>query len=165
MNDQNLPNFASNLQQAPALIRVNGRATYLNSVALKLFFKDCLASGRRDIVVDFKDCLAADSTFLGVLAQGAMQLKSLTPPGTLWLRHLAGYNHDSVVQLGLQNILKIGSPDGEPSADFSQRDLPSMVPHPRLILEAHEALIICNPSNAVQFQDVVNYLKGEEEML
>ena len=44
-----------------------------------------IAQGKTRFAVDFKSCASMDSTFLGVLAGAAIQLRRLTAPGSLTL--------------------------------------------------------------------------------
>jgi anti-anti-sigma regulatory factor len=67
----------------PVAIRVEGRASFQNSGAIKDFLGACITGGRRRFVMDFEACTTMDSTFLGVLAGAALQLRRTEPAGTL----------------------------------------------------------------------------------
>ena len=59
------------------------------------------------IVLDFENCKGMDSTFLGILAGTALELRKQTPAGVLILSNLGERNHELVCNLGLQNLLTI----------------------------------------------------------
>ena len=40
----------------PIVVKINGRASYLNSAPVSDFFARMIAGGKKSFVVDFKDC-------------------------------------------------------------------------------------------------------------
>ncbi len=81
MSDPAKPVFLVDAYADPVVVRIEGRASFLNSAAVKDFFTAMIGQGKTRFAVDFKGCASMDSTFLGVLAGAAIQLRKLTPPG------------------------------------------------------------------------------------
>ena len=71
MPDPAKPTFLVDAYADPVLIRIEGRASFVNSGSLKDFFAEMIRQGKRRFVVDFQHCTSMDSTFLGVLAGAA----------------------------------------------------------------------------------------------
>ena len=67
----------------PVVVRVEGRAGFQNSSCLRDFITEMLARGKTRFVLDFQHCAGMDSTFLGVLAGAAIELRKTAPSGTI----------------------------------------------------------------------------------
>lgn len=160
------PSFLVDTASDPVAIRVQGRASFQNSSSIKDFFAEMIGQGKRRFVMDFEGCTSMDSTFLGVMAGAALQLRKVEPSGSLVLCRLAARNRELVTNLGLHRLLTVdggceGSglrqetatalPKGEPPSDE--------VASARQVLEAHENLIEADGSNRQKFQDVLAFLK------
>jgi anti-sigma B factor antagonist len=147
----------------PVAIRIEGRASFQNSAAMKQFLDRIIAAGRRHVMMDFHRCSSMDSTFLGVLAGAAIQLRKQQPPGSLVLCRLGTRNLELVQNLGLHRLLIVD--DGEPKVDGSgckaldAKPVRGEVESARLVLEAHENLVRANAGNQAKFQDVLTFLK------
>ncbi len=160
------PTFLVNPHSDPVLVRIEGRASLVNSASLKDFFEQMFQQGKRHFVVDFLACASMDSTFLGVLAGAAIQLRRLQPPGSLILARLDTRNLELVHNLGLHRLAHV-DPDPiatSPHLNGTAQALPpaasNEVRSARLVLEAHESLINADPSNAAKFQDVLAFLRN-----
>jgi anti-sigma B factor antagonist len=158
------PVFLVNAYSDPVVIRIDGRASFVNSGALKSFFAELSRQGRSRFVVDFASCTSMDSTFLGVLAGAALQLRRLDPPGSLTLARVGERNLELIRNLGLHRLATVdagGAPvevSGESRAleDAKRDELESA----RLVLEAHENLVSADAANAAKFQDVLAFLRN-----
>lgn len=149
----------------PAAVRITGRACFQNSASLREFFNEMIRSGRRRFVVDFEGCASMDSTFLGVLAGTALELRRLNPPGSVVLCRIGERNLELVRNLGLHRIMTV---DENASANFSnaetalkQEGKGTQIESARLVLKAHEDLCKANPENRGKFQDVLEFLKAK----
>jgi anti-sigma B factor antagonist len=148
----------------PVVVRVEGRASFQNSSCLRDFISEMMRQGKVRLVIDFTHCASMDSTFLGVLAGAAMELKKTTPPGSLVLARLGQRNLELIRNLGLHRLLTVDA--GELPVDLGKCDtaLPcenrSELENARLVLEAHENLVSADESNRVKFQDVLAFLKN-----
>jgi anti-sigma B factor antagonist len=163
MADQGKPIFLVDAYADPVVVRIDGRASFLNSAALKDFFNAMLAQGRTRFVVDFKQCASMDSTFLGVLAGAAIQLRRLNPPGSLTLVRVGERNLELIRNLGLHRLTTVDPGGVAPAAGIQPLDAKALgeVESARLVLEAHENLVATDPDNAAKFQDVLAFLRNQ----
>jgi anti-sigma B factor antagonist len=150
----------------PVLVRIEGRANFQNSACLKDFITEMIAEGKRNFAIDFLHCTSMDSTFLGVLAGSALQLRKLEPAGSLTLVRVGPRNLELVRNLGLHRLLTVDSgsfpmsfqPAGDQAplecADRTELDTA------RVCLEAHENLVAADEANRAKFQDVLVFLRN-----
>lgn len=148
----------------PVILRIEGRANYMNCAPVSRLFDTLLDMGRSDFVIDFHECKGMDSTFLGIIAGLALQVRLSNPPGELRLMRLGERNLELIRNLGLADILTIETDQSlqeriekagalENNADI-QADQ-------KLILRAHRNLIEADEGNLKRFQDVVAFLSAE----
>lgn len=148
----------------PVVVRIEGRASFQNSSCLHDFIAEMLRRGKTRFVVDFMNCLSMDSTFLGVLAGAALELKKKTPPGSLVLARVGQRNLELIRNLGLHRLLAIDP--GTLTGSLGNCDKALSCPdrteleNARLVLEAHENLVSAEEGNRAKFQDVLSFLKN-----
>ena len=165
MSDTQQPTFLVSAYSIPVVVRINGKANYLNCNAFRDFIEKMVHDGKGQFVLDFENCKGMDSTFLGILAGTALELRKQTPPGVLLICNLGQRNHELVCNLGLQNILTIeedipASVDNIGTAGFSE--LKNMeVSNAKNVLKGHENLVNANTENAAKFQDVIAFLRNQ----
>jgi anti-sigma B factor antagonist len=151
----------------PVVVRIEGRASFQNSACLRDFIAEMVRQGKPRLVIDFMHCASMDSTFLGVLAGAALELKKANPPGSLILARLGQRNLELIRNLGLHRLLTVDS--GDFPMDFGKCDTAlhcanrSEVENARMVLEAHENLVAADESNRAKFQDVLAFLKNRVE--
>jgi anti-anti-sigma regulatory factor len=160
----NKPVFLVDAYADPVLVRIDGRASFMNSGSLKDFFVEMMHQGKTRFVVDFQNCTSMDSTFLGVVAGAALELRKLTPPGALTLARVGERNLELIRNLGLHRLAAVDS--GHAAAvigggaqaltDKARTEIESA----RLVLEAHEHLVAADSANAARFQDVLAFLRN-----
>ena len=158
------PVFLVNPYSEPVVIRINGRANYLNSGPLREFFSMLTAQGRKRIVIDFRNCLSVDSTFLGIVAGQALELAELEPPGEMILTALGPRNLELIHNLGLHRIATIadsfvGTAGTSGAEEALGADKIGKEERVRMIVDAHTKLIQCDESNAECFQDVISFMR------
>jgi len=164
MPDTNKPVFLVDAYTDPVVVRIDGRASFMNSGGLKDFFAEMIRQGKRNFVVDFRLCASMDSTFLGVVAGAAIELRRLTPAGHLTLVRVGERNLELIRNLGLHRLATVdpgtqtANPMGVGTALNEQAR--TEIESARLMLEAHEHLIAADPENAAKFQDVLAFLKS-----
>jgi anti-anti-sigma factor len=159
MADVSRPVFLVDPESDPVAVRIEGRASFQNSGSLEQFCKERLSQGRVRFVMDFAGCTSMDSTFLGVLAGLAIQLRRRTPAGSLVLARLNARNLELVRNLGLHRLVTIddgalpGAAAGaaNPLAEKARSEIESA----RLVLAAHENLVAADETNRARFADVV----------
>lgn len=161
------PVFLVNAYSDPVVIKIKGRASYLNCAPLSDFFRRLVVQNKRQFVIDFQHCTAMDSTFLGIIAGVGLELAKLEPKGTLVLARLGQRNLELVRNLGLHRILAVDTNGVDLSKDEPAQQLASEskndVENARMILMAHENLVAVDASNQSKFQDVISFLKGQIE--
>jgi anti-sigma B factor antagonist len=148
----------------PVAVRIDGRACFQNSACLRDFIGEMVKQGKRRFVLDFQNCASMDSTFLGVLAGAALELKKTVPVGSIVLARVGERNLEIVRNLGLHRLLIVdtagsaaGSKSGGAALTCGAR---SELENARLVLEAHENLVSADEANRVKFQDVLAFLKN-----
>lgn len=151
----------------PVVVRIEGRASFQNSACLRDFIMEMLARGKTRFVLDFQQCASMDSTFLGVLAGAAIELRKTTPKGSIVATRVGPRNLELMRNLGLHRLLTIDS--GDFPMTFQPRETPlpvknnSEIDNARLVLEAHENLVNADESNRAKFQDVLAFLRNRVE--
>lgn len=163
MSEPAKPVFAVDAYADPVVIKIDGRASFQNSGPVKDFITRMMAQGKVRFVVDFKGCQSMDSTFLGVLAGAAIQLRKLTPPGSFTLVRMGERNLELVRNLGLHRLASVDAGGAAESTGTNQLDATKLdeVASARLVLEAHENLVAADPENATKFQDVLAFLRNQ----
>jgi len=145
-----------------AFIRVKGRGDFQNSQVLKDFINAMIEKGLTDVMIDLKECHTMDSTFMGVLAGTALQLKNKYQK-RLTLYHVEEHNLKLLTTLGIHIFMNI-IPD-EPTAPTQFEELPtgsaSKENLAQEMLKAHAILMEISEENRVKFKDVYEYLKEE----
>lgn len=152
----------------PVVVRIDGRASFQNSSCLRDFITEMLARGKHRFVIDFQHCASMDSTFLGVLAGAAIELKKTAAlDGSLVVARVGQRNLELMRNLGLHRLLSIDA--GEAARSFQECDTPlkekksTEVENARMVLEAHENLVNADEANRTKFQDVLAFLRNRVE--
>ena len=123
-----------------------------------------VAEGRRRFAFDFQGCASMDSTFLGVLAGAALELRKSSPAGSLVLSRVGARNFELIRNLGLHRIVTVDP--GDLAAGALKCDTPleakkcSEIEGARQVLEAHENLVAADEANREKFQDVLAFLRN-----
>lgn len=156
------PVFLVDAASDPVLVRIDGRACFQNCAGLRDFITTMTAEGRRRFVIDFQRCDSMDSTFLGVLAGAAMQLRKLGADASLVAARPSAANLQLMRSLGLHRLLTLApaeapAPSGAVTAleGKSQSETDSA----RLVLDAHENLVAADEANRAKFEDVLAFLR------
>ena len=158
------PVYLVDASSDPVLVRIDGRASFQNSASLRDFVSEMRRQGKTRFVIDFLNCAGMDSTFLGVLAGAALELKKANPKGSLILARVGQRNLELIRNLGLHRLLTIDAENLPLNVDHCDTALQcsnrSELESARLVLEAHENLVSADESNRSKFQDVMTFLKN-----
>jgi len=163
------PVFLVDTFASPVAIKIDGRASFMNCACLRDFFTEMIKQGKTKFVVDFHQCTSMDSTFLGVLAGAALELRKLEPPGSLIVARVGTRNLELLRNLGLHRLLVVDTGEAIPVVDGTTgQALPCSGPRSelesaRMVLEAHENLVSADAGNQTKFQDVLTFLKTRVE--
>jgi anti-sigma B factor antagonist len=144
-----------------AYVRVHGRATFKVGPALKQFGTLAIDQGCSRIIVEMKECVGMDSTFMGILAGLSTVIKKSN--GAIVMRGLSEKNHFLLKMLGLVHLVTIEEQTPE-AVSMTGRALPVSDDKRQMtqaMITAHEALIDAAPDNIVKFKDVLAYLKED----
>ena len=148
----------------PVVVRVDGRASFQNSSCLRDFVAEMLRRGKKRFVIDFQHCTSMDSTFLGVLAGAALELRKVAADGSFVLARVGQRNLELIRNLGLHRLLTVDA--GDFAMNFTKCDTAlepskcSELEAARNVLEAHENLVNADESNRTKFQDVMSFLRN-----
>lgn len=155
----------------PVVVRIDGRACFQNSMCLRDFISEMLARGKTRFVLDFQNCTSMDSTFLGVLAGAALELRKANKDATLVVTRVGQRNLELMRNLGLHRLLAVDAgntattpPPTPPATDSGlECKQQSEIENARHVLEAHENLVKVDESNRTKFQDVLAFLRNRVE--
>jgi len=167
---QEEPQFLVNPYDEPVILKINGKASFLNSSPVKDLFDRLVEHGKTRFIIDFQHCTGMDSTFLGILAGLGVKLLRSESKGSVVLCRLGTRNMELIRNLGLHRILTLdeGNSLEEHPASGEMESLEAKKPlgeveNARLVLEAHENLVEIDASNKTKFQDVIAFLKNQVE--
>ena len=165
--DSAKPVYLVDAYSDPVVIRLEGRASFLNSACLREFLNQMLKTGKTRFVIDFLRCTSMDSTFLGVLAGFALELRKCSPKGSLVLTRMGQRNLELIRNLGLHKLLTVDVSEAGVNAEACRTPLlggeRGELENARLVLEAHENLVSADETNRGKFQDVLVFMKNRVE--
>jgi anti-sigma B factor antagonist len=163
----NKPVFLVDANSEPVVVQIQGRACFQNSPCLRDFFTEMVARGKKSFVIDFAHCASMDSTFLGVVAGLALELKKTVPGASLVATRMGPRNLELVRSLGLHRLLIVdpGDAPAAPNAGATALECAhhTELENARIVLEAHENLVAADEGNRAKFQDVLAFLKNRVE--
>jgi anti-anti-sigma factor len=144
-----------------AYVRIFGRGTFQVVADFRDFVKKSLDDGL-GVFIDLSECETLDSTFIGTLVALSMKSKK-DGESRLKIFNVSPHVRGILTTLGLLNILDIR--DSVPAGDNQYSALESTV-HDKveitnLMLDAHLTLSEINERNAVEFKDVVEFLRSQ----
>jgi len=165
MVENDKPVYLVDAYSDPVVVRIVGRACFQNSVCLRDFISGMIKQGKTQFVIDFQQCASMDSTFLGVVAGSALELRRATGgKGSMVLARVGQRNLELIRNLGLHRLLRVDSGDFQMNFDQCDQALDARalgeLENARMVLEAHENLISADENNRSKFQDVLAFLKN-----
>ncbi len=148
--------YLVNVEADTAIIAVVGKAGYMNCRNAGDFISSTIDGGRKRIIVQCRDCTGMDSTFLGMIASAVLKLRKVG--GELFMLNLSERNLELIENLGLAKLVKTST---DINLKENANSLESNAATTSDILKAHESLIDADSSNLAKFQDVITFLKKE----
>jgi anti-anti-sigma factor len=149
------------------IIKVEGRGNFKNSLSLKQLSEQLIKDGKKPrYIIDLKNCISMDSTFMGVLASiGKNQMKMSL--GKTIVINLNKQTESLLKTLGLNFILDIKEtslpislPSDNNFVEKKAEPLNSKIEQIIHMLQAHQTLIDLDTQNEARFQDVIIYLQN-----
>src|SRR5690606_25541663 len=133
--------FLVNAYSDPVAIKIDGKASYLNCGPVSDFIDRMIVQGKRRFVLDFDRCTGMDSTFLGIIAGAALNLRTTNPPGNIVLCRLNARNMELVKNLGLHKIVTVDGNGAEGDYIDEKSSLSTLdkseIEQAKMILRAH----------------------------
>jgi hypothetical protein len=145
-----------------ACCKLAGRANFNGSAEFKSALQTLQARGVVRFILDLRECVLMDSTFVGVLAKFSLGLAAVAPAVAASRIELLGAGErvdDMLDNLGVKALFgRLASAQDIP-ADLTPLDLTSGTAHSRRMLvetslEAHRALMSLSEENRRKFGDV-----------
>ena len=164
MADNGGPVYLIDDSSDPPVLKIHGRASYLNCGPIAKVFTVLIKQGKASLQIDLAECTGMDSTFLGILAGAALEYRRLKPPGKLSLVNLNKRNMQLVRNLGLHCILEVCNEPVDTQHDDAYKPSKESAANRDQILNAHEHLIKVDKSNVTQFKEVLRFLEGNSEI-
>lgn len=152
-----------------AVLRVVGRGTFQNSVALGQFaeaVQNHNASCR--FIADLVECSTMDSTFMGTLARIAIR-QAEAGGGKLVICNCNENNRRLLKTLGLHHLVDLRQKAPEEAGKATHLLQPAAtggvgrLDHILHMIEAHEQLVDLDTQNEVRFSNVLKYLRQSLE--
>lgn len=166
MPEPSKPVYLVDAYSDPVVVRIEGRASFQNSGCLRDFIAEMLQRGKTRFVLDFNHCASMDSTFLGVLAGAALELRRAAPQGSLVVARTSQRNLELIRNLGLHRLLTVDTGDVANAVQCNtalECKNGNEIETARLVLEAHENLVTADDANRTKFQDVLTFLRRRVE--
>jgi len=166
---QDEPPFLVNPYDDPVVVKISGKASFLNSGPVKELFDRLTSEGKSRFIIDFQNCTGMDSTFLGILAGLGLKLVRGEHKGSVVLCRLGLRNQELIRNLGLHRLLTLDDGSAAPQVPAAGMQVLGGQPplteieNARLVLQAHENLVEIDASNKTKFQDVIAFLKNRTE--
>ena len=152
-----------------AFIKVPGRANYASSIDLKNLVGELRQRGFSEFVLDLRECMTMDSTFLGVLAGLVLRNNHPEPEGPM-IELLNPNNRvlDLIENLGVLSMFKVRNEELPCTLLFETTNdspTPTKEEVTRNCLEAHRTLININPANIPKFKEVTQFMAEDLKKL
>ena len=152
-----------------AFIKVPGRANYASSIDLKNLVGELRQRGFSEFILDLRECMTMDSTFLGVLAGLVLRNNHPEPEApTIELLNANNRVLDLIENLGVLSMFKVKNEEVpstlcfEPTNDHAE---PTKEEVTRNCLEAHRTLMKINPANIPKFKEVTQFMAEDLKKL
>jgi anti-anti-sigma regulatory factor len=145
-----------------AFIKVPGRANFATSIDLKNLVGELRQRGFSEFILDLRECMTMDSTFLGVLA--GLVLRNNQPQPVTPNIELLNPNErvlELVENLGVLSMFRVKYEECPATLAFEETNNhhePSKIDVTRNCLEAHETLMQANPANIPKFKEVTQFM-------
>ena len=143
-------------------VKVSGRANFEYAVPLRELAKTL--DNFRCVRMDMTECLAMDSTFMGVLSM--IGLKAKRCDAKVELVNASEFLTKLLRDLGVVKLFDFVAGGGDSDADYdSAARKADLLTTAETVAEAHETLVEADRSNAEKFDQVIAFSKQDVERL
>jgi len=112
----------------------------------------------KKIVLEMKNCIGMDSTFMGILTMVSLNAKK--KKATVELTNINKANKSNLFSLGLKNMFVYSDVTNfEQTWNNVESSKVTQEQHQANVLDAHQTLIDVHEDNRQEFQDIVTFLK------
>lgn len=142
-----------------AFIKIPGRANFNSSLDLKSVYAELRHRGFGNFVLDLRECVTMDSTFLGVLA--GLVLRESNPRPSIRLLNPNPRVLDLIENLGVLDMFEVKEDPSPCTLAFEptyQGPPPTKEQITRNCLQAHQTLMEINPENVPKFKEVTQFM-------
>lgn len=142
-----------------AYLRLHGRITFEHAPAILSFISHARDQGVKGFLIDMSACVTLDSTVIGIITSQTLRQKN--EGRRIILFNLSEHVREILTTLGLEKVLEIADRKSCPTLPFERAEdqKTSKIEISRIMLDAHETLSEINQENAVEFKNVVTYLR------
>ncbi len=140
-------------------VKVIGRANFEYGMPLRAFVRG-LEGDYGLVRIDLKDCVAMDSTFMGILAMLGLRSKKNSSP--VEIVNANEYNQGLLKGLGLTSLFHFV--DGEFPGDGENvptEESKDMIETAETVVEAHKNLVDADSANQDKFKEVIDYAEQD----
>lgn len=142
-------------------VKVSGRANFEYAVPLREL---AMALNQFKCVrLDMAECLAMDSTFMGVLAMIGLKAKKVD--ARVELANSSDFLKKLLRDLGVAKLFEFVTGDTDEADYGSATKKADLLTTAETVTEAHETLVEANESNAEKFDQVIAFAKQDVERL
>ena len=146
-------------------IKAVGNSTMKNSKTVSDILDKLLNGEKKEIILDMSECKYMDSTFLGLMAKYAMEVKMK------WGTNLHVLNPTETVAVGLKqtgiekfiDVIMSSDVDNFETEEVKSNDFGSKLEKSKYILEMHKTLMNLNEENKETFKNVVDLMEKSIE--
>jgi anti-anti-sigma regulatory factor len=151
-------------------IKINGRADFNLSLDFKKLFQELRQRGYGRFVLEARNCLMMDSTFLGMLADVALRFCNADSPLGFPLELINPNPRiaETLENLGVAHLFKITHSPAASGVNYeplAQAGDKSKTEVTRTCLEAHITLMGLKAENVQKFKDVAQFLAEDLKRL
>jgi anti-anti-sigma regulatory factor len=151
-------------------IKINGRADFTLSKDSEKLIKELWERGYRRFIIELRDCVMMDSTYLGMLSGIGLKFNANGQPSDspLELLNPSPRIAEVLESLGVAHLFKITHCPDFFAANFEPLPVgvgTSKTEVTRTCLEAHKILMGINPENVNKFKDVAKFLAEDLQRL
>ncbi len=155
------PKIDISQDETTVYIKCFGRLNFQYTNDFRTYVKSLNIGKVHDIIIDMKNCIGMDSTFMGVLSMLGLKAYKVKIPTTM--HFVSDSNMFLLKGLGLTKIFKFSDEEYSIKSENSETlglETDKMK-NAETVIDAHETLMDIDSDNVQKFEGVVNYTKED----